>query len=133
MIFFIRCIPQVSLVGVALPVLRTQKDTDKANFRCTADKKYFISFILSIFEKPLKMLIYVRKTFTLRKKCYWIKSISFQKHVYHGLKSICYRISKIFVGSCSIFLWNNIIHAYGKKFFWFNSIFFSVQKFFMRF
>ena len=27
---------------------------------------------------------------TLRKKCFWIKSISFQKHVYHGFKSICY-------------------------------------------
>ena len=27
-----------------------------------------------------------------------------QKHVYHGFKSICYRISNIFIGSCSIFL-----------------------------
>ena len=32
---------------------------------------------------------------TLRKKCYWIKSISFQKHVYHGFKSISYRFSNI--------------------------------------
>ena len=49
---------------------------------------------------------------TLRKKCYWIKSISFQKHVYDGFKSICYRISNIFIGSCSIFLWINGIHAF---------------------
>ena len=63
---------------------------------------------------------------TLRKRCYWIKSISFQKHVYHGFKSICYRISNIFIGSCNIFLWINSIHAFGKKFFWFNSDFFSV-------
>ena len=63
---------------------------------------------------------------TLRKKCFRIKSISFQKHVYHWFKSICYRISYIFIGSCSIFLWINSIHAFGKKFFWFNSIFFSV-------
>ena len=63
---------------------------------------------------------------TLGKKCYWIKSISFQKHVYHGFKSICYRISNIFIGSCSIFLWINSIHAFGKKCFWFNNIFFSV-------
>ena len=60
---------------------------------------------------------------TLRKKCYWIKSISNQKHVYHGFKSICYRISNIFIGSCSIFLWINSIHAFGNKCFWFNSIF----------
>ena len=40
----------------------------------------------------------------LRKKCNWIKSISFQKHVYHGFKSICYRISNIFIDSWSIFL-----------------------------
>ena len=65
---------------------------------------------------------------TLRKTSYWIKSISFQKHVYHGFKSICYRISNIFIGSCIIFLWINSIHAFGKKCFWFNSIFFSVQK-----
>ena len=63
----------------------------------------------------------------LRKKCYWIKSISFQKHVYHGFKSICYRISNILIGCCSIFLWINSIHAFGKKCFWFNSIFFSVH------
>ena len=62
----------------------------------------------------------------LRKKCYWIKSISFKKHVYRGFKSICYRISNIFTGSCSISLWINSIHAFGKKCFWFNSIFFSV-------
>ena len=62
----------------------------------------------------------------MRKKCYWIKSISFQKHVYHGFKSICYRISNILIGSYSIFLWINSIHAFGKKCFWFNSIFFSV-------
>ena len=49
-----------------------------------------------------------------------------QKHVYHGFKAICYRISNIFIGSCSIFLWINSIHAFGKKWFWFNSIFFSV-------
>ena len=65
--------------------------------------------------------------FTLRKKCYWIKSISFQKHVYHGFKSICYRISNMFIASCSIFLWINSVHAFGKKCFWFNSIFFSVH------
>ena len=65
-------------------------------------------------------------TSTLRKKCYWINSISFQKHVYHGFKSICYRISNIFIGSCSIFLWIHSIHAFEKKCFWFNSIFFSV-------
>ena len=35
---------------------------------------------------------------TLRKTCYWFNSISFQKHVYHGFKSICYRISNIFIG-----------------------------------
>ena len=63
------------------------------------------------------------------KKCYWIKSIYFQQHVYHGFKSICYRISYIFIGSCSIFLWINSIHAFGKKCFWFNSIFFSVYYF----
>ena len=40
---------------------------------------------------------YMRK-YTLRKNCYWIKSISFQKHVCHGFKSICYRISNIFIG-----------------------------------
>ena len=51
---------------------------------------------------------------TLRKKCYWIESISFKKHVYHGFKSICYRISNIFIGSCSIFLWiNSIINNNG--------------------
>ena len=64
--------------------------------------------------------------YTLRKKCYWINSISFQKHVYHGFKSICYRINNIFIGSCSIFLWIHSIRAFGKKCFWFNSIFFSV-------
>ena len=51
-----------------------------------------------------------------------------QKHAYHGFKSICYRISNIFIGSCSIFLWINSMHAFGKKSFWFNSIFFSVYK-----
>ena len=70
---------------------------------------------------------------TLRKKCYWIKRISFQKNVYHGFKSICYRISNIFIGSCSIFLWINSIHAFGKKCYWFNSIFFSVYTFFIIF
>ena len=65
--------------------------------------------------------------YTLRKKCYWIKSISFQKHVYHGFKSICYRISNIFIDSCSIFLWINSMHVFGKKCFWFNSILFSVD------
>ena len=64
---------------------------------------------------------------TLRKKCYWIKSISSQKQVYHGFKSICYRISNIFMGSCSKFLWINSINAFGKRCFWFNSIFFSVS------
>ena len=64
---------------------------------------------------------------TLRKKCYWIKRIFFQKHVYHGFESICYRISNIFISSCSIFLWINSTHAFGKKCFWFNSIFFSVH------
>ena len=29
--------------------------------------------------------------------CGWIKSISFQKHVHHGFKTICYRISNIFI------------------------------------
>ena len=33
-----------------------------------------------------------------------------QKHAYHGFKSICYRISNIFIGSCSIFLWINIVY-----------------------
>ena len=33
-----------------------------------------------------------------KKKYYWIKSISVQKHVYHRFKSICYRISNIFIG-----------------------------------
>ena len=54
-------------------------------------------------------------------------AFSFQRHVYHGFKSICYRISNIFIGSCSIFLWNHSIHAFRKKYFWFNSIFFSVH------
>ena len=62
------------------------------------------------------------------KKCYWIKSISFQKHVYHGFKSICYRISNIFIGSCNIFLWINSVHAFEKKCFWFNRIFVSVYQ-----
>ena len=63
----------------------------------------------------------------LRKKCYWIKSISFQKHVYHGFKSICYRISNIFIGLV-VYFYELIysIHAFGKKCFWFNSIFFLV-------
>ena len=68
---------------------------------------------------------------TLRKECYWIKRISFQKRVYHGFKPICYRISNIFIGSCSIFLCINSIHAFVKKCFWFSSIFLSV--YFLRF
>ena len=53
----------------------------------------------------------------------------FSKSMYnHGFKSICYRISNIFIGSCSIFLWINSIHAFGKKCFWFNSNFFPVYK-----
>ena len=76
------------------------------------------TFILNLIQKFVT---------TLRKKCYWIKRISFQKHVYPGFKSICYRISNIFIGSCSIFLWINSINAFGKKCFWFNSILFSVH------
>ena len=49
---------------------------------------------------------------TLRKKCYWINRISFQKYVDHRFKSICYRICNIFIGSCSIFLWIQSIHAF---------------------
>ena len=49
-----------------------------------------------------------------------------QKQVYRGFKSICYRIGNIFIGSCSIFLRIHSIHAFGKKCFWFNSIFFWV-------
>ena len=32
------------------------------------------------------------------KNAIWIKRIFFQKHVYHGFKSICYRISNILIG-----------------------------------
>ena len=63
---------------------------------------------------------------TLRKKCYWIKSISFQKHVYHGFKSICCRISNIFIGLEVYFYELIVCMLFGKKCFWFNSIFFSV-------
>ena len=55
--------------------------------------------------------------------CTMKKMLLNQKHVYHEFKSICYRISNIFIGSCSIFLWINSIHAFGKKCYWFNSIF----------
>ena len=79
-----------------------------------------------VLEKMLNTKVFRIKKTALRKKCYWIKSISFQKHVYHGFKSICLRISNIFIGSCSIFLWINSIHDFWKKCFWFNSIFFSV-------
>ena len=60
MIFFVRCIPKVIQVGVILRVeswfsallklyrtsaekstFRTQNDTDKAKFQCTADKNAF--------------------------------------------------------------------------------------------
>ena len=37
---------------------------------------------------------------------FWLIQI---KKVHHGFKSICYRISNIFIGSCSIFLWINSI------------------------
>ena len=43
---------------------------------------------------------------------HWEKMLLNQKHVYHGFKSICYRISNIFIGSCSIFLWIHSIHAF---------------------
>ena len=79
---------------------------------------YLFSWSKNIWQDPVLN--------TLIKKFYWINRISFQKHVYHGFKSICRRISNIFIGSCSIFLWIHSIHAFGKKCFWFNSIFFLV-------
>ena len=88
--------------------------------------KLLFPFSISLHFSFLILRLRFVNIITLRKKCYWIKNISYQKHVYHGFKSICYRISNIFIGSCSIFLWINSIHAFGKKCFWFNSIFLSV-------
>ena len=57
-----------------------------------------------------------RGLYTMIKKCNWINNISAKStYVYHGYKSICYRNSNIFIGSCSIFLWINSIHAFSKN------------------
>ena len=68
-IFFVRCISKVSRVYVVLhaesvfsthlkfyrtrakkSTFRTQNDTDKANFRCTADKNHFLGFLKLFFR-----------------------------------------------------------------------------------
>ena len=104
-------------------------------FSSTNSKKYFIVLLKPTYRnRNFNIIYFVKKHLFIytctEKKCYWIKGISFQKHVYHGFKSICYIISNIFIGSCSIFLWINSIHAFGKKCFWFNSIFLSVPNLF---
>ena len=90
-----------------------------------------ISTLLYYFTAPCESNISIFWSSNRTKSCTEIKILLnqkhfFQKHVYHGFKSICYRISNIFIGSCSIFLWINSINAFGKKCFWFNIIFFSV-------
>ena len=37
------------------------------------------------------------------------------KYLHHEFKSIWYRIGNIFIGSCSIFLWINSLHAFSRN------------------
>ena len=69
-------------------VINVQNDNDSISF-------LFCIYFVDKFLRSVKGFLGI---FILRKKCYWIKSISFQKHVYQGLKSIFYRISNIFIG-----------------------------------
>ena len=71
---------------------------------------YLLILQVSLFWIEICILFHVQ--LYTGKKFYWIKSIFFQKHVYHGFKSICYRIINIFIGSCSVFLWIHSIHAF---------------------
>ena len=59
--------------------------------------------IVNSYNHNIFTVVDFTKQSTLRKKCYWIKNIFFQKHVYHGFKSICYRIGNIFIGLVGYF------------------------------
>ena len=98
------------------------KETDPVPIKWNCNLFILYSKPIQVYKVSNQIIHYC----ILRKKCYWTNSISFQRHVYNGFKSICYVISNIFIGSCSIFLRIHNIHAFGKTCFWFNSIFFSV-------
>ena len=94
--------------GLKLILNRSELFLDNSRISFRTYKNYF-KWINSI-NIQCELLFWINPI--VRKRCYWFKSVSFQNHVYHGLKSICHRSSNILIGSCSIFLWINSIHAF---------------------